>query len=124
MDKKRQNLKKRHKKIRSRVTGTSQKPRLQVFRSLNYTYAQLIDDTKGKTILATSDLKKKDTKDKKASQTKELDKTSSAFSVGENLAKLAKDKKITEVVFDRRGYLYHGRVKAVADGARKGGLNF
>lgn len=121
MDKKRENLKKRHRKIRSRVVGISQKPRLQVFRSLNYTYAQLIDDTVGKTIVATSDMKENDSKGK---ESKKGNKVDSAFDVGERLAKLAKEQKITEVVFDRRGYLYHGRVKAVAEGARKGGLKF
>ncbi len=122
MNKKKENLKKRHRKIRSRITGTPERPRLQVFRSLNYTYAQLIDDTEGKIIVAISDMKRKEEKENK--QVKKLDKTSSAFVVGENLAKIAKEKKVTEVVFDRRGYLYHGRVKAVADGARKGGLKF
>ncbi len=124
MNKKKENLKKRHKKIRARVMGTSQRPRLQVFRSLSYTYAQLIDDTSGKTICAVSDLKEKDIKSKTTTQGKKLNKTDSAFNVGEKLAKLAKEKKIEDVVFDRKGYLYHGRVKAVAEGARKGGLKF
>ncbi len=123
MNKKRENLLKRHKKIRSRITGTAKRPRLQVFRSLNYIYAQLIDDTKGVVILAVSDLKKKDSKAKEKKEKTE-NKTSSAFAVGERLAKLAKEKNVSEVVFDRRGYLYHGRVKAVAEGARKGGLKF
>ena len=115
---KKEKLKRRHRRVRSRVSGTSEKPRLQVFRSLNYTYAQLIDDDNGRTILAEDDTPKKgDKKD-------ERKKTERAFDVGKNVAKKAKEKGIEEVVFDRKGYLYHGRVKAVAEGAREEGLNF
>ena len=110
----REKLKRRHKAIRKRVSGTTERPRLQVFRSLNHVYAQLIDDDAGKTILAESDLTDKGGKKK----------TERAFAVGERIAKKAKEKKIQKVVFDRKGYLYHGRVKAVAEGARKGGLIF
>jgi large subunit ribosomal protein L18 len=113
MDKK-EKLKRRQRKIRSRVVGTEEKPRLQVFRSLNHIYAQIIDDTTGKTLLAESDCEDKEKK-------KKIEK---AFGVGERIAKKATEKKIKEVVFDRKGYLYHGRVKAVAEGARKGGLQF
>ena len=120
MSEKREKLKKRHKAIRSRVSGTAEKPRLQVFRSLNHIYAQLIDDEVGKTILSESSFVKGE--EKKSSKKKT--KTEEAFEVGENIAKKAKDKKIKKVVFDRKGYLYHGRVKAVAEGARKGGLEF
>ncbi len=107
-------LNRRHRAIRTRVSGTAERPRLQVFRSLNYVYAQLINDDKGETILAESD---RDDKSKKK-------KAERAFEVGRRIAEKAKEKKIKKVVFDRKGYLYHGRVKAVADGARKGGLEF
>lgn len=111
---KKEKLKRRQRKIRSRVAGTPEKPRLQVFRSLSHVYAQIIDDTTGKTLLAESDYKDKEKKKK----------TEKAFAVGERIAKKAEEKKIKKVVFDRKGYLYHGRVKAVAEGARKGGLQF
>ncbi len=107
-------LNRRHRAIRTRVSGTAERPRLQVFRSLNHVYAQLIDDDKGETILVESDRGEKSKKKK----------TERAFEVGERIAEGAKKKKIKKVVFDRKGYLYHGRVKAVADGARKGGLDF
>ncbi len=107
-------LKRRHRRIRAKVSGTAERPRFQVFRSLNYTYAQLIDDTTGKTILSASD------RDSKVKENK----TKRAFEVGKEIAKNAKEKKINEVVFDRKGYMYHGRVKAVAEGAREEGLKF
>ncbi|MFA5829274.1 MAG: 50S ribosomal protein L18 [Candidatus Gracilibacteria bacterium] len=106
--------KSRHNRIRAKVSGTAEKPRLVVFRSLTNHYAQLIDDVAGKTVLTASDLKAK-SKDKKADRAKQ---------VGLEIAKLALDKKITTCVFDRNGYKYHGRVKAIADGAREGGLKF
>lgn len=109
-------LKKRHKAIRAQISGSAERPRLQVFRSLNYTYVQVIDDDAGKTILEDSDSKEK--------EKKEGNKTSRAFEVGKRIAKKAKEKNIKKVVFDRKGYRYHGRVKAVADGAREGGLQF
>jgi len=104
---------KRQKRIRSRVSGTSTTPRLRVFRSNKYIYAQLIDDVASKTILGTSD-----TKSTKGT------KTDRAKTVGLEIGKQALGKKITKVVFDRAGYKYHGRVKALADGAREGGLIF
>ncbi len=107
-------LNRRHKAIRTRVSGTAERPRLQVFRSLNHIYAQLIDDDKGETILTENDQKEKSKKKK----------VERAFEVGKRIAEKAKEKKIKKVVFDRKGYLYHGRVKAVAEGARKGGLEF
>ncbi len=110
-------LNRRHRAIRTRVSGTAERPRFQVFRSLNYIYAQLIDDDKGETILAENDREEKKTK-------KSKNKTERAFEVGERIAEKAKEKNVKKVVFDRKGYLYHGRVKAVADGARKGGLEF
>lgn len=101
-------------RIRKKLKGTMERPRLCVFKSLNNIYAQLVDDVTGTTILATSTMA--DVKDKSGKD--------AAFAVGKLLATKAKDKKIEKVVFDRSGYIYHGRVKAVADGAREGGLNF
>lgn len=99
------------------MSGTAEKPRLVVFRSLKHIYAQLVDDVSGNT-LVTSSTAGKELKDKGSSSGKvELSKL-----VGMNLADEAKKKKITAAVFDRNGYLYHGRVKAVAEGARENGL--
>ena len=116
---KNQDRKRRHKRVRNKVKGDANTPRLSVYRTLTHIYAQLIDDVKGHTLVTASTLDKElkgtlDGKDKKAQ----------AFAVGELLAKKAKSKKITAVVFDRGGYLYTGRVAALADGARKGGLEF
>ena len=110
---------KRHKRVRAKIKGTAETPRLSVYRSLNHIYAQIIDDVKGNTLVTASTLDKEikgsfDGKDKKAQ----------AFAVGELVAKKAKAKNISAVVFDRGGYLYTGRVAALADGARKGGLQF
>jgi large subunit ribosomal protein L18 len=107
--------KKRHRKIRARVFGQAEKPRLCVFRSANHIYAQLIDDQKGKIIAAASDMELKDKKKKKKEKAQE---------VGKLIAQKALKLKIEKVVFDRAGYNYHGRVKAVADGAREQGLKF
>mgnify|MGYP001563029731 CR=1 FL=1 len=96
------------------MKGTSARPRLVVSRSLLHTYAQLINDEKNLVLGATSDLKSK-TKGTKLEKAK---------SVGQEIAKIAKEKKISSIVFDRNGYKYHGRVKAVAEGAREGGLEF
>ena len=110
---------KRHKRVRGKVKGTAETPRLSVYRSLTHIYAQLIDDVKGNTLVTASTL------DKELKGTFEgKDKKAQAFAVGELLAKKAKSKKIKAVVFDRGGYLYTGRVAALADGARKGGLEF
>lgn len=109
----------RHKRLRSVVKGLPEKPRLSVFRSNNHIYAQLIDDTKSITLMSANDLK--EVKDKKSA---EKDKKSIAFKIGEALAKKALEKGIKEIVFDRGGYKYHGRVKALAEGARQGGLKF
>jgi large subunit ribosomal protein L18 len=101
-------------RIRKKIKGTMERPRLCIFKSLSNMYAQLVDDVSGKTILSVSTLgevKGKSGKD-------------AAFEFGKVLATKAKDKKIEKIVFDRSGYIYHGRVKAVADGAREGGLNF
>lgn len=103
----------RKKRIRARVTGTAARPRLTVHRSLTQIRAQVVDDMTGKTLAAAS------TKEAKTKMTVE-----GAKKVGELLAKKAKDAGITSVVFDRNAYKYHGRVKALADGAREGGLQF
>jgi large subunit ribosomal protein L18 len=109
---------KRH--IRTRITGTSERPRLTVFRSLRHVYAQIVDDSGGKTLVAVSDLSKefreqfKETKGQSAI----------AKRVGTLAARKAAEKNITQVVFDRNGYVYHGVVKALADAAREGGLKF
>lgn len=101
------------------IHGTAKKPRLSVYRSLVHIYAQLIDDDKGTTLLAASTKQKEIAKLIKGKSKKEQ-----AFVVGQQLAKAALEKKILEVVFDRNGYLYTGRIASVADGAREGGLKF
>ncbi len=106
----------RHKRIRAKVKGTAQRPRLSVFRSSKHIYAQVIDDEKGETIVSFSDLKMVKSKDEK--------KQDLAKKVGLEIARLAKEKNIESVVFDRGGYKYHGRVKKLAEGAREGGLKF
>lgn len=106
-------------RVRARIKYTSDRPRLTVFRSNRHIFAQIIDDAKGVTLLGVSD--KSLFKGKKDSPKA---KTEAAGLVGEELAKLAKGKKISNVTFDRGGYKYHGRVKALAEGARKGGLVF
>ena len=105
--------KRRHNKIKKVAQGSTQRPRLVVFRSNTFTYAQLIDDSNGKTIAAASDMKeKKGSGDEKAKN------------IGVEIAKKAKEAKVETCVFDRNGYKYHGKVKAVAEGAREGGLKF
>ena len=106
----------RHKRVRGKVSGTPERPRLNVFRSETNIYAQVIDDTTGKTLASASSLEK----DFSCDGTK----TDAARKVGELVAERAKAKGIEAVVFDRGGYLYHGRVKALAEGAREGGLQF
>ena len=110
---------KRHKRIRNRIVGTPERPRLSVFRSDKHIYAQIIDDVAGKTLAAASTVEKDI-----AAQITEMDKTAAAKFVGKALAEKAKAAGIEEVVFDRGGYLYTGRVAALADGAREGGLKF
>ena len=109
----------RHARVRKKVTGTAETPRLSVYRSLNHVYAQDIDDTKGVTLCSASTLEK----DVKTAIAK-LNKTDAAKAVGKKLAEKALKKGIKNVVFDRGGYLYTGRVQALADGAREAGLNF
>ena len=111
--------KRRAKRVRKKVFGTAEKPRLSVFRSLKNISAQLIDDKKGVSIFGVSSSNPEIRKQKFDSR-----KIGEAEAVGKIVAEKAKGKGITEVVFDRSGYLYHGRVKAVAEGARKGGLKF
>ncbi|CAN0156986.1 unnamed protein product [Ectocarpus fasciculatus] len=109
----RQRIKKR---IRKTVTGTAEKPRLSVFRSNNEIYAQIIDDVAGKTLMATSSLEKE--------LAKEGNRSEVAKKVGQRIAEKAKDAGLEQVAFDRNGYLYHGRVRSLAEGAREGGLKF
>lgn len=129
--------KRRHKRGRARISGVAEKPRLVVFRSSAHIYAQLIDDESGKVLFATNDLElKKGKRAEKAKQSVAEDKKENvkegklggkiavAFEVGKFLAEKATAKKIKKVVFDRGGCKYHGRVKALADGAREGGLEF
>src|SRR5580704_5600775 len=104
-----------HERIRSRVKGTQQRPRLAVFRSLKHIYAQVIDDAKGHTLAAASSAEEKG---------KNGGNLAGAKAIGKLVAERAKDKGIKAVVFDRGGYLYHGRVKALADAAREAGLEF
>lgn len=109
----------RHRRIRMRVHGTSERPRLNVFRSLRHIYAQLIDDSVGRTVAAASTL------DAEVSQEiAKLSKADQAKLVGKVLAKRALEKGVKQIVFDRGGYKYHGRVKALAEGARAEGLQF
>ena len=105
----------RKRSVRSKLTGTEKRPRMTVHRTLKYIYAQLIDDVAQKTILAVKDIDLPKAEQKKT-------KTERAEALGIEVAKQAKKKKIYSVVFDRGGYAYKGRVKAVAEGARKGGL--
>jgi len=112
---KREKRQRRHKKIRFRIHGTSKVPRFCVFRSSNHIYAQLIDDNKAKVLLSASDKNIKKAKQTKSQVAKEL---------GILIAKKCAEKKIEKVVFDRGGIVYHGRIKALAEGAREGGLKF
>jgi len=146
MLKKQEKRVRRHKRVRAKVFGTSSVPRLCVFRSDKHIYAQVIDDEKGKTLVSTSDqetkisknaklkastsakatadeqnLKEKKDEEKKIIRTAKI---AVAYEVGRLLAEKSLNKKIKKVVFDRGGYKYHGRVKALAEGARKGGLSF
>ena len=109
----------RHKRVRKNLSGTSERPRLCVFRSLSQIYAQIVDDTKGVTLVSASTL---DTENKKEIAGKS--KSEQAKIVGQYVGKRALAKKIKEVVFDRGGYIYIGRVQALADGAREAGLKF
>jgi large subunit ribosomal protein L18 len=107
-------------RVRKKIYGTTDKPRLSVYRSLNQIYAQIIDDDNGKTIVSASSLSK-EIADQLKSVKRKVEKSKI---VGNLIAKIALENKITEVVFDRNGFRYHGRIKALADGAREGGLKF
>lgn len=109
--------KKRHARVRSKITGTAERPRLNVFRSNKYIYAQLIDDMNGVTLASASSMDKDFSSDVTGN-------VEAAAKVGEAIAKKATEKGLKSVVFDRGGYLYHGRVKALADAARENGLQF
>ena len=106
-----------HTRIRRKVKGSPERPRLAVYRSLNHIYAQVIDDKQGRTIAAASTAEKSTT-------AKSGGNVAAAKAIGELVARRALDKGITQVVFDRGGYLYHGRIKALADAAREAGLKF
>ncbi|MCF8027881.1 MAG: 50S ribosomal protein L18 [Desulfobacteraceae bacterium] len=110
---------KRKKRIRQKVKGTPQRPRLTVFRSARHIYAQIIDDTRGETLAAASTIEKQ-----VRDQGKFENKVAAADEIGKLLAQRASGKGITSVVFDRNGYMYHGRVRAVSEAARKNGLDF
>jgi large subunit ribosomal protein L18 len=113
---KRNEIRKRiHTRIREKLSGTAARPRLNVYRSLNHIYAQLIDDQKGETLVASSTLQAK---------AKTGGNVAAAKEIGKSIAEQAVAKGIKQVVFDRGGYLYHGRVKALADAAREAGLEF
>ena len=109
----------RHRRIRRRLRGVAERPRLAVFRSLRHTYAQVIDDSAGVTLASASTLEQE-----VKSQTDSKPKVDVSRMVGELVAKRSVEKGVTRVVFDRGGYKYHGRVKALADAAREGGLEF
>ncbi len=127
---KKQKRYRRHRKIRAKISGTSKVPRLCVFRSANHIYAQLINDEKGVTIATANDLelkkgrKKTSFKDAEIKGEKKTRKVDVAYQVGKLIAEKALAKKVEKVVFDRGGYAYLGKVKALAEGAREGGLRF
>ena len=115
IDRKRERVR-RHKRVRTKLSGTAERPRLCVFRSNSHVYAQIIDDTAGVTLVSASTLDK-EVKTKHANK-------KAASEVGTLIAKRATEKNITEVVFDRGGYIYHGVIKELADAARENGLKF
>ena len=110
---------KKHLKLRNRFSGTTQRPRLAVFRSNNHMYAQIIDDVAHHTLVAASTMESEI-----ASTLEHTDTVAAAAAVGEAIAKKAVEKGITEVVFDRGGFIYHGKIKALAEAAREAGLTF
>jgi large subunit ribosomal protein L18 len=116
---KRSQRQRRHQRLRKHVVGTAERPRLNVFRSLKHIYAQIIDDGQGHTLVAASTLEPE-----VQNQIAGMDKTKQAEAVGHVVARRARDMGVHQVVFDRGGYRYHGRVKALAEGAREEGLLF
>ncbi|MFH0910923.1 MAG: 50S ribosomal protein L18 [Planctomycetota bacterium] len=119
MKKKRKNLVRRHRRVRRKISGTPERPRLCVFRSVKHVYGQIIDDTTGRTLSSASSLSPE-----LKGELKHGGNCKSAAAVGALLARKAAEQNIPAVIFDRGGRKYHGRVKAFADAARKGGLNF
>ncbi len=119
MDTKKAMRLKRKKRIRTKVSGTQERPRLTVFRSAKHIYAQIIDDAAGQTLISASTVEKQIREKEKAAS-----KVASADEIGKLVAERALKKGISSVVFDRNGYKYHGRVKALSDGARETGLDF
>jgi large subunit ribosomal protein L18 len=119
VEKKRQQRERRHRRVRTQVVGTQARPRLNVYRSLTGIYAQVIDDTVGHTLASASTIDKE-----VATQIAGKNKTEAAKIVGQVVAQRAKQAGVDKVVFDRGGYRYHGRVAALAEGAREGGLDF
>jgi len=115
---KKEKRERRHHRIRAKIKGTATRPRLCVFRSNKYIYAMIINDESGKTLLHANDIALAKAKNSKTT------KTARAFTVGKTIAQIAQSKNIKRVVFDKAGYKYHGRVKALAQGAREGGLEF
>ncbi len=113
----RQRRARRHRRVRKKVGGTADRPRLAVYRSLRHVYAQVVDDDEGRTLVGVSDLSDGLSKEKPG-------KVGVSFAVGKLVASKAQERGIKRVVFDRAGYPYHGRVRAVAEGARDGGLEF
>ena len=111
--------KRRHRRVRTKISGTSERPRLNIFRSSNHIYAQVIDDQSGRTLVAASSIDPQLKAEMARGSNKEA-----ARKVGKLVAQKAMDLGIKEVVYDRGGYLYHGRVKELAEGAREAGLNF
>ena len=111
--------KRRHMRVRRKIHGTAARPRLNVYRSLEHIYAQLIDDDAGQTLVSASTISREGRSDLNS-----LSKIEQAKSVGQKIAELAKSKGIEQVVFDRGGFPYNGRIKALADGSREGGLVF
>jgi large subunit ribosomal protein L18 len=111
---------KRKKRIRKKLFGTTERPRLCVFRSSRHIYVQVIDDIQGRTLASASSMEKNLREDKSAIG----DKTAMATQVGKLIAERTQEKGVKQIVFDRNGFLYHGRVKALSDGAREGGLDF
>jgi large subunit ribosomal protein L18 len=118
-EKKRLARERRHRRVRRRVFGTPERPRLNIFRSLNHIYAQVIDDSRGVTLASASTIDKE-----VRAEVQGLPKAEQAKLVGQTLARRALERGVEQVVFDRGGYLYHGRVKALAEGSREGGLKF
>jgi len=119
---KKESREKRHRSLRKRIEGTAERPRLAIFRSSRHIYAQVIDDLANKTLVGTSDLAFGDSPE--AEKTDDTGKKAQAKKVGAAIAKKCLDKGIDKVVFDRAGFKYHGRISALADGAREAGLKF